>query len=278
MKLPVPSSINMAHAVRSAVLAAICSTTLVLSPPASRALPPLLDDVIVEATEASYPILKALEPAPFQGWTSLVSKLIFEIDSNKLGPAIDLLADVYNLVPDADIGNFNSIIKDSFAGLNMDSCETVPLPAASLGDGFMTVAKKNVDPAKLKSVSAKWQKSLDALPKTDTAICLPTVGSLDKLAVAQANLGRSFDYNAVKKFNEYTFSMLKGEVKLTDETFALLKGAQMQAEGASYEEKNSFQNALKKLEAASKKEKEKAALARARVDAAAKAAAKQSKS
>ena len=208
----------------------------------------------------------------------MVSKLIFEIDSNKLGPAIDLLADVYNLVPDADIGNFNSIIKDSFAGLNMDSCETVPLPAASLGDGFMTVAKKNVDPAKLKSVSAKWQKTLDALPKTDTAICLPTLDSLDKLAVAQANLGRSFDYNAVKKFSEYTFLMLKGEVKLTDETFALLKGAQMQAEGASYEEKNAFQNALKKLEAASKKEKEKAALARARVDAAAKAAAKQSKS
>ena len=51
MKVPLTS--NVPHAVRSAVLAALLSTTLVLSPPATKALPPLLDDVIVEATEAS---------------------------------------------------------------------------------------------------------------------------------------------------------------------------------------------------------------------------------
>ncbi len=238
----------------------------------------MLDDVIVETTEASYPILRALEPAPFQGWTSLIGKLIFEIDSAKLGPAIDLLADVYNLVPDAEVLTFNSALDEAFAGLKPDVCELVPLPDASLGNRLTAIATQTVDPSKLKSVATKWQKTLDALPKTDSSICLPTVGSLDKLAVAQANLGRSFDYGAVKRFNEYTFPMLKSEVKLTDETLALLRGAQVQADGATFKEKTAFQNALKKLEAASKKEKEKAALARARVDAAAKAAAKQSKS
>ena len=267
---------SAAVVLKSALVAAL-STSLLTAPPAVAGpipgTPEATNVAILEASEASYPILKALEQGPFTGWTELVGKLLFEISPDKLGKSADLLVDVFNSVPNENIATFTADLKNSFAGLKTDSCTLVPLPAVSLAEKAKAVTTKSVDAAKLKTLSDKWAGTLGALSKTDSAICLPSVQNLDKLAISQADLGRSFDNAAVRKFNDYTFSMLKGEVKLTDETFSLLVGAKSQAQDATFKEKNDFQNALKKLEGASKKEKEKQALVRARVENAAKAAA-----
>ena len=109
-------------------------------------------------------------------------------------------------------------------------------------------------------------------------ICLPPVEALDKLAIAQADVGRSFDFEAGKKFFQYTVPMLKGEIRLTDETMALAVSAQNQAADATSKEKLNFQRAGKKLESAAKQEKEKQAVARYKAEMAAKAAAKKAAS
>ena len=86
------ASDKLAGKLASALLAgAICSTSLVLPPPAF-ALPPteLLNTAIVEASEASYPIIRSLDPQTFPSWSSLLGKVILEIDSAKLGRAMDL--------------------------------------------------------------------------------------------------------------------------------------------------------------------------------------------
>jgi len=260
------------QATRTALAAVLCSTSLLATPPAL-ALPPTLDSVIVETTDAAYPILKALEPGQFGGFTELIGKLLFEIKPEKTGKAVDLLVDVFNSVPPETVDTFNGVVKESFAGLKTDSCTLVPVPTKSVSDKFVGLATQTVDSSKLKAFSAKYGSTIGALSKTDSAVCLPSLTNLEKLAVAQADVGRAFDFNAVRRFNAYTFPMLKGEVKLTDETFSLLVSAKSQAEDATFKEKSDFQNALKKLESASKKEKEKVALARARIENAAKAAA-----
>ena len=269
MRLPASTG----HACRSAFIAAFSALTVTTTGPPAQALPPTLDSVIVESTDAAYPILKALEPGPFAGWTELLGKVALEIDPAKLGKSLDLLLDVYNSVPNDKVTTFSGIIKDSFAGLTPDSCTLVPLPAASVAERLKGVATQTLDSAKLKAFGEKWGPTLSGLSKTPSSICLPSVSSLEKLALAQADIGRAFDFNTVRAFNDYTFPMLKGEAKLTDETFALLTGAKAQAADATFKEKNDFQNALKKLESAAKKEKEKVALARVKIEAAQKAAA-----
>mmetsp|Transcript_39102 Transcript_39102/g.103010 ORF Transcript_39102/g.103010 Transcript_39102/m.103010 type:complete len:275 (+) Transcript_39102:17-841(+) len=272
MRLPA----SAVHASKSALLATLTAVTLTTTPLPARALPPTLDSVIIEATDASVPILKALEPGAFQSWTELLGKIALEIKPDKLGKSLDLLIDVYNTVPSADVDAFSGVIKDSFAGLKTDSCTLVPLPSLSVAERFKGLATQQVEAGKLHTFNAKWSGTLQGLSKTDSSICLPPVAALEKLAIAQADVGRAFEYNAVKRFNDYTFPMLKSEAKLTDETFALLQGAQGQAADATFKEKSDFQNVLKKLESAAKKEKEKVALARVKADAMAKAAAKKS--
>ena len=94
--------------------------------------------------------------------------------------------------------------------------------------------------------------------------------------MAQAEIGRSFDYQSTRRFFEYTVPLLKSEIRLTDEVLALAAGAKAQVDDldATRQEKLNFQQAGKKLESAAKREKEKVAMARYKADVAAQAAAK----
>jgi len=262
---------------QSTLLAAACSVSLITTPPAL-AVPPTLNEAIIEASEASYPIIKALEPQVFPSFTEKIGKLLLDIKPEKIGRSIELAIDVFNSVPDNDVTTFTGIVKETFVDLKTDSCTLVPLPSASLADRFKSVASTTVDAAKLKAFGAAWGPSIAALSKTDDAICLPPVEALDKLAIAQADVGRSFDFEAGKKFFQYTVPMLKGEIRLTDETMALAVSAQNQAADATSKEKLNFQRAGKKLESAAKQEKEKQAVARYKAEMAAKAAAKKAAS
>lgn len=268
-------STNFAQASKAAFVAAALSASLVTSPPAL-AVPPPINEAIVEASEATYPILKALDPQAFESLTEKIGKLLLDIDSFKLGRAIDLGVDVFLTPPTETVTTFNGAVKEAFAGLKTDSCTLVPIPPRGLADKFAKVASTTVDSAKLKALDLKWGPTLDALPKTDASICLPSVEALDKLALAQADVGRAFDFKTEKKFFAYAVPMLKGEIKLTDDTMAVAIGAKKQIDDldVSRAEKAAFQAAGKKLEASSKAEKEKQAAARYKAEVAEAAAAK----
>ena len=275
MRLTPPQLSSSMQLCKSIVAASLCSFSLLTSPPAL-ALPPTLDDAIVEASDATYPILRGLEPQAFRSWTERLGKLVVDIQPDKLGLSIELAIDVFNSVPPEKVAAFNGVIKDAFADLKTESCTLVPLPSRNAADGFRTVAVRSVDKAKLSTFSETWTPSINALPKTNDAICLPTKSSLRELAMAQAEIGRSFDYQSTRRFFEYTVPLLKSEIRLTDEVLALAAGAKAQVDDldATRQEKLNFQQAGKKLESAAKREKEKVAMARYKADVAAQAAAK----
>jgi len=262
------------QASQSALLATLCSATLLTTAPPVQALPPTIDEAIVEATEASYPIIKALDAQAFPPFAAQVGKILLDIDQPKLGKAIELGIDIFNSVPADTVTTFKGAVKSAFSDQNTATCTLVPLPPTSTVDRFKAIASANVDPAKLKTFGASWTPVINSLSKTDAGICLPPVATLDELSLAQADVGRAFGRPELKRFFDYTAPLLKGEARLTDETLSLLVAAKAQAADATTQQRLEFQKATKKLEAASKREINKNLRARDQAEVAAKAAAK----
>jgi len=180
---------------------------------------------------------------------------------------------VFNSVPDASVATFNGVVKDAFKDLKTSDCTLVPLPPASIGTKFSTVAKDNVEASKLQAFDKKWSESIGALSRTDAAICLPPVESLSKLSLAQAEVGRAFGADESQAFGAYTGPLLKKNSNL-NQVLPLLTDAKAQAPDATTSEKLAFQRAGKKIESASKAEAQKQAMARLKARSAAAAAAK----
>jgi len=187
-------------------------------------------------------------------FTDLLGKVVLDIDDRKLGPAFSLGIDAFNSIPPEAVATFEGVVKQEFTGLKTDTCTLVPLPSKALADKVGARAAKLVAPEKVKAFDSTWGPTLRQLPKTDAAICLPPIASLDRLALAQADVGRGIGYAQSKAFFDYTGPMLKGEVRLTDEILALARAAQQLPEEASFKERKAFTDAGKKLEAASKRE------------------------
>ena len=70
-----------------------------------------------------------------------------------------------------------------------------------------------VDPERIKAFNTKWGNSIGLLPKTDSGICLPSVEGLNKLSLAQAELGRSFGKDESKKFAETFGAAAKSSIQ-----------------------------------------------------------------
>lgn len=239
------------RAASSAVITAACGAALCFNTgPASAATG--LSTAIIDSATATHPILKALPKDTFPPFAEKVGGLILDIKPEKLGKSIDLGLDLALSVPPEKLATFNSELKDAFGGLKTDSCDLVPLPPPSLTDRFVaSEALAKVDAAKVKAFGEKWGESLRLLPKTPTAICLPSVEALGKLSMAQAELGRSFGAEEAKKFGVWNEAMLKSSIT-PNKVLPLLGEAQKQTMAAPLKERQAFKSAGKKLEEASK--------------------------
>ena len=164
---------------KAVALAALCSASLLCTPHSVSAA--TLEEAIVEVSETSYPIIKALRPETFRPFSEKVANLILDIKTVKLGPSISAAADVFNSVPAATRTEFTGVVKDAFENLRTDSCTLVPLPPPNIVERFSAIATETVDPAKLKAFEAAWGPALGALAKTDDAICLPPVATLERV-------------------------------------------------------------------------------------------------
>lgn len=236
---------------KAVALAALCSASLICAPTSAAAA--TLNEAIIDVSESSYPIIQALKPETFGPFSEKLAKLVLDIKKEKLGPAIDAGLDVFASVPADKRDAFKSLVKESFADLKTDSCTLVPLPPASIGDKFKAIASETVDSAKLKAFDDAWSPTLSALSKTDSAICLPSVETLDKLALAQADLGRSFGAAESKKFAAVATPPLKSTLSIS-KVLPLLDDAKKLAPSATAAQKSAFQAAGKKVEYASKQE------------------------
>ena len=249
MKLRLDFAMN---AGKSALCTALCTASLLCPLPAP-ALAPALEDAIVEVSETSYPILKALKPEVFGPFSEKVGKLFLDIKPEKLGKSLELGIEVFNSVPTEKLTSFTSDVKEVFAGLKTDSCTLVPLPSPAVGERFGAVATAQVDAATLKAFNDKWGPTLGALSKTESAICLPPPAALDKLSLAQAELGKSFGAVESQRFSAYTTPLLKSSITIS-KVLPLADDAKKLAPSATPKEKAAFQQAGKKIEGVAKVE------------------------
>ena len=192
----------IADTAKSALLAATLSASLLVSAPPALATP-TLDDAIVEVSQSSYPILGALQGETFVPFSDTLARLVLDIPPEKLGKSIDLGVDVLLSAKPEPLSSLSALVKDSFKGVETSSCTLVPLPSPAAADQFKAIATSAVDAAKLKAFANTYGPTLSALPKTSTAICLPASAALDKLALAQAEVGRSFGADEIKRFESY---------------------------------------------------------------------------
>merc|ERR1719162_1657148 len=259
LRLPVhPAKVAEAG---KAFLAAACSASLLAGVPHQAIAAPSLNEAIVEVSQTSYPILKALKAETFVPFSAKIGKLVLDIAPDKLGKSIELGVDVFLSVPPEKLAALNGVVKDSFAGLEATSCTLVPLPSAASANTFQEVATATVDAAKLKAFAEAYGPTLSALPRTEAAICLPPSAALEKLSLAQAEVGRSFGAAESKAFAAYTTPVLKGAVTIS-KVFPLLDDAKRLAPSATGQEKAAFQAAGKRIESAAKGEAMKANLAK----------------
>lgn len=297
--LPLPSKLAMktlprgalssaAQQTKSAIVAAICAASLTANPACSlAAAQPTMDEAIVEFTEALYPII-AVQNKAFPALTEQVGALIFKsIEPAKLAKSIDISLDALASVPSDKIAAFNGVVKEAFDGLKTEDCALTPLPPRSLVDNVLkTEAVKLVDTASYKKWDDAWGGTLKLLPKTDSyvakdgeqysVICLPTPEQLDKLALAQADIGRAIGRDELKAFGDYVPATLKAGIRPTD----AMPIAQTASKLAYIppEQKIRLTNARKGVEAAAKAEADKVRIEEIKAKAAANRAAMQAAS
>jgi len=232
-------------------------------PAAAVAAVPTVNEAIVDVSEASYPILKALRPDTFGPFSEKLSNLILDIRPEKLGKTLDLAVDVFNSVPLERLKTFGGEVKTAFEGLSPTSptpCTLVPLPSATIAPKFAAIAASRVEPSKLKEFDEKWGSVLTALPKTEAAICLPPVDKLTQLALAQAEIGRAFGSEESQRFAGYAGPLLKSSFTL-GKVLPLVNDAKRLTPTATPREITAFQNAGKRVEVASTAEAQRARLA-----------------
>jgi len=228
-----------------------CLSASLLGAPLASSAAQTLDEAIVEVSEASYPIIRGLDAKTFVPFTEKIGGLLLSLPSAKLGASIDAAIDVFDSVSPDKLKALNGAVGDAFGGLNVDSCTLVPLPSKAVAEKVQGVAAETVSPDKLKAFGSTWGPTLDALPKTDAAICLPPVAALDKLALAQAEVARSFGATEQAALAKVAVPMLKSKFSLGT-VLPLVDDAKKVGANASPQEKAAFQAAGKRIEAAAK--------------------------
>ena len=259
MRLPSPPHFaavaqTATYGLAQSALIAACVSSLLVGQPAPALAAPTLNEAIVEVSESSYPVLKALKAEEFTAFSEKLGGLILDSPSLKpdqLTKSIELGLDVFNSVPESNVKSFVDLEKKAFSGLSTDSCTLVPLPSARLGDKFGKAAA-GVDAEKLKAFGQKYNPTLSAIPKTASAACLPSVAALDELSLAQAELGRSFGAAESKAFGAYAAPLLQRSVSFGQ--IMGLAGDAKRLATLTPQEGARFQAAGKAVEIASKRE------------------------
>lgn len=234
----------------------ILTTATLIQPSSATAATTMmtLDEAIVEVSETTYPILKGLDKDKFQAFSTKLGDTLLRITPDKLGTSIGLGLDVLESVPQDKLEAFNGVLKEAYADVNTDSCYLVPLPPMTIVNKFTAIAIETIDAKKVQAFETKWTPSIKALKKTEEGICLPPQrSSLNKLALAQAEIGRSFDVPTTKAFTKYVSPVLQSSITL-DKALRLAEESKGVSPGASPQAKKEFAAAGKKIESVAKLE------------------------
>mmetsp|Transcript_27318 Transcript_27318/g.54661 ORF Transcript_27318/g.54661 Transcript_27318/m.54661 type:complete len:283 (+) Transcript_27318:34-882(+) len=228
---------------------AICSLATC---PALAVAPPL-EAALIQASDASYPVLKSLKPETISPLAdNLVGILEKRVPAEKLTNLIDKGISVFMSIPDENLAAFVKVAGDTAGGLLPESCDLVPLPlgAATKFSGLSGVT--SVDPVKLKATQERAALVLKSFPGADGKVCLPSEASLERLFVAQTDLLLSVSKETFADFGSAAAQAGKG-VPLGDLTKLVPELAKTQR-GVDMKARNKFEAAGKGLDMAIKRD------------------------
>jgi len=263
---------NIVSQVKNSVTVAIvCGVSLTFTfpfaPHAANALvSPPVREALVEASDATYPILKSLKPEYIDPvFNGIVKLLVKTVPSDKFGKFLDKSADVIISIPDNDLASFTSALKDAYGDQSPTSCDLVPLPVDAANKFAMSEALTKVDPNKLKILNEKLDATIKAIPKqetkmddgdtsrtTVTAICLPSEKDLEKVFVAQTELSLTVNQAVLQDFGNA--ATVVGKSIPPSDLIRLLPEFQKTQRGVDAKAKKRFENAGKAVDKAIKRD------------------------
>lgn len=222
-------------------------TALAVSPPVEAAL--------IEASDATYPILKTLTPETISPVSNSIVKLLGKkVAPDKFANLLSKGIDVILSISDEELATFTTSVKDAYGEMSAYSCDLVPLPTAAVDNFLNLEGLKMVDETKFKALDEKVGATLKAIPKQadGAAVCLPEEKNLEKLFIAQTDLSLKVNPNSLKEFGAAGSSV--GKTIPLGELLKLLPEFQKTERGVDMKAKKRFENAGKGVDTAIKRD------------------------
>jgi hypothetical protein len=152
-----------------------------------------LETAIVDASDATYPVLKALTSDTLSPLANKVASIVTKkIPARKLTIAFESAVDALLSIPDDKLAKFTTTVKESYQGISSNDCSVIPFPldAANMVQSSEAVSK--LDSAKVKQVTEKLSALTQAVPYSSSGatggICLPTMQGLEQIWIGQTQL------------------------------------------------------------------------------------------
>jgi len=213
-----------------------------------------LETVIIEASDATYPLLQTLSSDSISPLANKIADILTKkIPPEKLAKALDGTADLFVSIPDEKLDSFVNTVKNSYTDISTDSCNTVPFPrdAIVMISSSEAVSKVTVD--KKEKVIGKIGPLIQVLPSVTTkGICLPSVEGLERVWVGQTQLVLSIPTPMKRQFISDIGPALKS-VSSSD-VIRLVPLAKKTLAGVNPREVSSFQRTGKALDKALKQD------------------------
>jgi len=193
---------------KSIASAALCTSAVLFwggtTVPQVQAKPSPLDAALIEASDASYPVLKSLKSETVSPLANKIVNLFTnKVTPEKLTNLLEKGINAFLAIPDENLDSFTFTVKEAYTDVSTQSCNLVPLPTEAVVKFTSSEGYTNIDPTKAKAFREKFDNTFGAFPKTDNGICLPeTETNLEKLFIAQTELSFAIPKNVVKEFGE----------------------------------------------------------------------------
>eukprot|EP00550_Attheya_septentrionalis_P005938 CAMPEP_0198290076 /NCGR_PEP_ID=MMETSP1449-20131203/8057_1 /TAXON_ID=420275 /ORGANISM="Attheya septentrionalis, Strain CCMP2084" /LENGTH=232 /DNA_ID=CAMNT_0043988511 /DNA_START=157 /DNA_END=855 /DNA_ORIENTATION=+ len=148
-----------------------------------------LETAIIQASDATYPVLKALTPETTGPLANKIAKLLTsKVPAEKLATALDSTADTLLSIPDDKLAKFVATVKTSYQDISSDSCQSIPFPADAANVVLGSEAVSKLSSEKVQQVAGKIAPLVSAVPASTGGICLPSKEGLEQVWIGQTQL------------------------------------------------------------------------------------------
>ena len=204
-----------------------------------------LEAAIVEASDATYPVLKSLSAETVSPLTTKIVSLVNKkMDRSKLEKAVESAADAVLGIDTDKVDKFTTRVKSAYDGASGNACDTIPIAASNVFSDIIS----GVESSHLADAQGKVAAALQAIPKSSSGeLCLPaSKEGLEQLWFGQTELIFNIPTPLKKEFAAST-SAAVGSVPNAD-LLRLLPDAKKVLKGVDTKTAVKFETAGKTLD------------------------------